>query len=149
MTDTAEHTNERRTGTQDMVNKLLAERQQMLVLFCRVAGLEPYTAERPTIDLLQEFCQLLVDYSAFGHFEIYDRIANSRERRSQVMQVAKDAYSRIVEASEVAVNFNDKYDAKDAPPALVNLSRDLSELAEALALRIELEDRVVDALLAR
>ncbi|PUB91137.1 MAG: Rsd/AlgQ family anti-sigma factor, partial [gamma proteobacterium symbiont of Ctena orbiculata] len=32
---------ERRTVTQDLIDKLLAERQEMLVRFCEVAGLEP------------------------------------------------------------------------------------------------------------
>ena len=149
MTKVATDSNERRVGTQDMVNKLLAERQQMLVLFCRVAGLEPYTEERPTIDLLQEFCQVLVDYSALGHFEIYERSASGRERRSRVVRVAQDVYSRIVDASEVAVDFNDKYDAGDHVPVLSELSADLSMLAEELARRVEMEDQIIEALLAR
>ena len=149
MTKVATESNERRVGTQDMVNKLLAERQQMLVLFCRVAGLEPYTEERPTIDLLQEFCQVLVDYSAFGHFEIYERIASGRERRSQVIRVAQEVYGRIVDASKAAVNFNDKYESGEQVPVLSELSADLSLLAEELARRVELEDQIVEALLAR
>lgn len=140
---------ERRTGTQQLVERLLAERQQVLVMFCRVAGLEPYTDQRPTIKLLQEFCQVLVDYSAFGHFEIYDRIASGRERRADVVRVAEDVYSRILEASEVAVEFNDKYDAGDHSVALAELPHDLSVLGEQLALRIEMEDRIIDALLSR
>jgi regulator of sigma D len=140
---------DRRTGTQDMIDKLLAERRQVLVMFCRVAGLEPYTAERPTIDLLQEFCQVLVDYSAFGHFEIYDRIASGRERRSKVVEVAQEVYGRIVEASELAVEFNDKYDDAERTPVLADLPEDLSVLGEELAMRIEMEDRIIDALLSR
>ncbi len=140
---------ERRSGTQDLVEKLLAERREMLVLFCRVAGLEPYTAERPTIRLLQEFCQVLVDYSAFGHFEIYDRIASGRERRASVVQAAEQVYERVADASELAVEFNDKYDADDHALRLAELPEDLSQLGEALALRIESEDRIIDALLSR
>ena len=149
MENATERRADRRTGTQDLVEKLLEERRQVLVMFCRVAGLEPYTAERPTIDLLQEFCQLLIDYSAFGHFEIYDRIASGRERRAKVVEVAKEVYGRIVEASEVAVEFNDKYDAGDHTLVLADLPEDLSVLGEELAIRIEMEDRIIDALLSR
>jgi regulator of sigma D len=149
MENATERRADRRTGTQDLVEKLLEERRQVLVMFCRVAGLEPYTAERPTIDLLQEFCQLLIDYSAFGHFEIYDRIASGRERRAKVVEVAQEVYGRIVEASEVAVEFNDKYDAGDHTLVLADLPEDLSVLGEELAIRIEMEDRIIDALLSR
>lgn len=149
MTTVATDTEERRVGTQGMVGKLLEERQQMLVLFCRVAGLEPYTAEHPTIELLQEFCQVLIDYSAFGHFEIYERIASGRERRAVVVQVAKDVYPRIAQASETAVEFNDKYDSGKQVPTLSELSTDLSMLAEVLAQRVELEDQIIAALVAR
>jgi regulator of sigma D len=140
---------DRRGRTQQMVRKLLDERQEMLSKFCRVAGLEPYAELNPGADLLQEFCEVLVDYSAFGHFEIYERIVAGRERRSQVVEVAREVYPRIAEASEVAVEFNDKYDASDHKLDLQQLDRDLCKLGEELALRIEMEDRIIEALTAR
>ncbi|MGB5496627.1 MAG: Rsd/AlgQ family anti-sigma factor [Sedimenticolaceae bacterium] len=140
---------DRREGTRGMIRKLLNERQEMLAMFCRVAGLEPYNDASPGIDVLQEFCQVLIDYSAFGHFEIYERIVAGRERRSQVVAVAREVYPRIAEASEVAVEFNDKYDASDHTLDLHQLDRDLSKLGEELAVRIEMEDRIIQALTSR
>lgn len=141
---------ERRHGTQETINKLLEERRQMLVLFCRVAGLEPFNAHEPTLELLQEFCEVLIDYSAFGHFEIYERVASGKERRSQVIEIAEQVYPRIAEASEAAVGFNDRYDTESGQaPDLSHLSEDLSRLGEELAIRIEMEDKIVAALLAR
>ena len=140
---------DRRGGTQEMVQKLLDERQEMLSMFCRVAGLEPFKGSPPSADVLQEFCQVLVDYSAFGHFEIYERIVAGRERRAQVVEVAREVYPRIAEASEVAVEFNDKYDASDHLLDLHQLDRDLGRLGEEIAVRIEMEDRIIQALTAR
>lgn len=140
---------DRRGGTQEMVRKLLNERQEMLSMFCRVAGLEPFKGSTPSADVLQEFCQVLVDYSAFGHFEIYERIVAGRERRTQVVEVAKEVYPRIATATEVAVEFNDKYDASDHSLDLHQLERDLGRLGEELAMRIEMEDRIIQALTAR
>ncbi len=140
---------ERRGGTHDMVQKLLSERQEMLSMFCRVAGLEPYTESVPSADVLQEFCQVLVDYSAFSHFEIYERIVAGRERRGRVVDVAREVYPRIAEATEVAVEFNDKYDASDHTLDLHQLDRDMGKLGEELAVRIEMEDRIIQALTAR
>ena len=139
---------ERRSGTQDMIDKLLAERQEMLVIFCHLAGLQPYSHAEDA-DVLEKFCEVLVDYSAFGHFEIYERIIDGRERRSRVVEVAREVYPRIAEASEVAVDFNDKYDANDHQLDLSGLEADLSKLGEELAIRIEMEDRIIDALTHR
>ena len=149
MTMTEPQVSDRREGTRGMIRKLLNERQEMLAKFCRVAGLEQYNDASPGVDVLQEFCQVLIDYSAFGHFEIYERIVAGRERRSQVLAVAREVYPRIAEASEVAVEFNDKYDASDHTLDLHQLDRDLSRLGEELAVRIEMEDRIIQALTSR
>ena len=63
--------------------------------------------------------------------------------------MAEEVYGRIAEASEVAVAFNDKYDAADHSLILDHLSDDMSALGEELAMRIEMEDRIISALMAR
>ena len=139
---------ERRTGTQEMINKLLVERQEVLVLFCRVAGLEPYSRAESLDNLLQSFCQILVDYTAFGHFEVFGHISEGKERRKSVLRVAEEIYPDFVEASEAAVNFNDKYDLSDHALNYDHLAEDLSQLGEELASRIELEDRLIATMLS-
>jgi regulator of sigma D len=138
---------ERRKGTQQMINKLLAERQEMLVLFCRVAGLEPYTRTDSLNNLLEDFCQILVDYTAFGHFEVFGRISDGSERRHKVIKMAEEIYPAFVEATQSTVDFNDKYDLSDHALILDQLAEDLSELGETLANRIELEDKLVSTML--
>ncbi|MCP5415907.1 MAG: Rsd/AlgQ family anti-sigma factor [Chromatiaceae bacterium] len=142
-----EEGSERRVRTRDMIDKWLAERQEMLVLYCQLAGLEPYTPERSTRELLRNFCQVLVDYIAFGHFEIYNRISQGGERRQSVLRIAEEVYPKIAEVAEISVAFNDKYDATDNFPSMEQLDQDLSVLGAEIAQRIELEDRVVQALL--
>lgn len=121
----------------------------MLALFCRVAGVEPCANDKPTEDLLQEFCRVLMDYTAFGHFELYRRIADGFERRVKVKAAAVDTYPRIAETTEMIVAFNDRYDPSTHALKLDNLQKDLSVLGEELAVRVELEDRVVAAMLDR
>ena len=137
-----------RQKTEEMINKLLAERQEMLVRFCRVAGLDPYTPSEPSREMLEEFCQVLVDYSAFGHFEIYSRILSGEERRKRVLEVASRIYPKIAEATEFAVAFNDKYDALTHTEPLDHLNDDLCKLGEEIAVRIDVEDQLVSALMA-
>jgi regulator of sigma D len=138
---------DRRSRTREMADKLLVERREMLVRFCRVAGLEPYSCQETTPEPLSEFCQVLMDYMAFGHFEIYDRISRGEERRTGVMKVVEEVYPRVVQTTDLAVAFNDKYDASEHPLSLEYLPHDLSRLGEELATRIELEDRLLAAMM--
>ncbi|MES9902251.1 MAG: Rsd/AlgQ family anti-sigma factor [Sedimenticola sp.] len=140
-------TQDRRKLTQEMVDKWLLERQEMMVTYAQLAGLEAYPPEKPQKQLLRDFCQLLVDYIAFGHFEVYDRITAGDERRSEVLEVANRVYPRISEVTEVAVAFNDRYDTSDHEQPMDHLDDDLSNIGEELASRIELEDQLVAALI--
>lgn len=139
---------DRRTATREMIDKLLAERQETLVLMCRVGGLEPYTHDKPVMDELREFCQLLVDYMAAGHFGLYQRITEGRERRRGVLEQAQSIYPDIVATTDRAVAFNDKYAEPEPTVIEGDLAGDLSRLGEDIANRIELEDKLIQAMLS-
>lgn len=142
-------TTERRSKSKTMTEKMVAERSNMLVLFCRVAGLEPFAApadSKAMPKLIQEFCQVMVDYIASGHFLLYERIINGKERRAEVSELARKMYPKISMTTEAALDFNDKYDVEHTEALLDELEKDLSTLGEALANRIELEDRLIRAL---
>ncbi len=143
----SEQVSDRRHRTREMIDKWLDERQQMLVVFCQLAGLEPYSPDKPVKQLLRDFCQVLMDYTAFGHFEVFDRITRGEERRSSVVVVAERLYPQVAEITDVAVTFNDKYDTSDHDQPMGHLDEDLSRLGEVLAVRIEMEDKLVNALL--
>lgn len=140
---------ERRGHSQELVDKLVAERTEMLVIFCRLAGVEPYSPTRPVQKLLQSFCQILVDYIAAGHFALYERIVEGTERREGVGTLAGRLYPRIAESTEMALDFNDKYDCEDHCTELASLAKDMSQLGEELAVRIELEDKLIKSLSRR
>jgi regulator of sigma D len=150
MTTLSSISTERRSGSQDLVAKLVTERTEMLATFCRLAGIEPYNASDKSVQtLLQEFCQILVDYVAAGHFAVYERILEGKERRREVSDIAAEVYERIAQSTDMALDFNDKYDCEDHCTALDSLSKDLSKLGEELALRIELEDKLLTAMARR
>ena len=149
MSSRERRTSERRVNTQSLIDKLMKERQEMLVLFCQVAGLEPYRRSDSLDKVLQSFCQVLIDYTAFGHFEVFGRISEGSERRTGVVRVAEEIYPDFVLASEAAVAFNDKYDLSDHALVIDHLPEDLSRLGEELAVRIELEDQLLSSMLAR
>lgn len=142
---------ERRTGSQELVQKLVVERTEMFTLYGQLAGLKSYGDEKKASnkhvpELLQKFCQVLVDYIAAGHFSLYERIVNGTERRQQISALAEKLYPQIANTTEAALDFNDKYDCGDHCAIAASFGDDLSRLGEQLALRIDLEDRLITQL---
>jgi len=128
------------------IDELLAERQQMLVSFCRVAGLDPYRQNSGRDRLLQQFCQILIDYLALWHFEIQNHLGDDPQRFRAALAEAARLQDVILDGSETAVEFNDKYDTSTHQLDFSELERDLTRLGERMAVRIEAEDRVIGAL---
>lgn len=148
MIENTTYPEERRTRSHEIVENLLAERQELLVRFCRVAGLEPFNPHDPPVDTLRAFCQVLVDYVAAVHFEVFARLSEGGERRQAVTRMAEQEYPRIAELTEIAVDFNDRYAQVDLDTLSARLADDLSNLGQTLAERFELEDQVFAALVA-
>ena len=135
--------NRRKRQTQT-INNLLQERQQVLVSMCELAELETGDVPPDTvIHNLRSFNQRLVDYTALGHFEIYERIIDGKERRGNIKRVADRVYPLISGTTQAIVDFNDKYDGVDEPESLTDLYGDLSSIGEAMAERIESEDMLL------
>jgi regulator of sigma D len=143
---------DRRARTRKEIKQLIAERNSVLSQYYNLAShadQNPQDAEE-ILELLQEFCQDLVDYLATGHFEIYRRIEEKQERRSEIVKLANQVFDRIAETTAVAVAFNDIYDTSENfnPEVLKQLPEQLSKLGEELAIRIDLEDRFINTLLS-
>lgn len=140
---------ERRSNTQEWISSLVEERQRMLVMYAGLAGLEPYTEDKPVAPCLEDFCQLLVDYIAAGHFGLYERISSGRERRRATISLAEELYPRIADTTEAVVKFNDYFDTNSGLRLrqFQDLPEQLSRLGEDLATRIDLEDKLIDSLL--
>ena len=151
-TATQQPPQERRARTRKEIKQLIAERNSVLSQYYNLASQADQNPESndETMELLQEFCQDLVDYLATGHFEIYRRIEEGEERRDEIIQLANQIFNRITETTQVAVAFNDLYDTSENfdPEVLNKLPEQLSKLGEELAIRIDLEDRFINTLLS-
>ena len=133
----------------DLVTKLLAARQESLVLYHKLATLRPLALVKPVQQhLLQRFQQALVDYLALGPFEVFQALeeqpADSPYRRAR--ELARQLYARIARTTQAALAFHDRYDGDLSHMEPADLSEALSQLGEHLAERIELEDRIVAAI---
>ena len=140
---------ERRNRADSIEKHLTDERADMLEQFCRIAGVEPWEDPHSTDELktmLQEFCEILVDYLAAGHFGLYQRFIDGEERRGGIRELAEKLYPQISETTQMALDFNDKYETKTDDNFDDSFSDDLSKLGQALAVRIELEDQLLNVI---
>ena len=140
---------ERRTRSNNLIDQLKTERAEVLVNFCRVAGIESYKnpgQQASPEECLRDFCQIMVDYLAAGHFGLYQRVVDGNERRQDISDLAAELYPEIAKTTQFALDFNDKYEHETEDAFDESFSEDLSQLGEALATRIELEDRLLQAL---
>ena len=146
---TTEATVERRSQSHRAIQKLVDHRTQMLSLYGELAAHRPYTGSEKSeyiTNLVQRFCQALIDYTADAHFRLYRFVDNNKERRATVSTIADKVYPEIEESTQMILDFNDKYDTDDQEKDLSKLEGDLSILGEKLADRIEQEDMLVDVL---
>jgi regulator of sigma D len=149
VTEHSQNRDERRTRSRTIIEHLEAERAEVLANFCRLAGIEPYETPSQKANLeecLRDFCQLMVDYLAAGHFGLYQRFIDGQERRQDICKLAEELYPQIAKTTQFALDFNDKYEHETEDAFNEEFSEDLSRLGQTLATRIELEDRLLQAM---
>ncbi len=146
MADQSTHKRDRRNRSREKLVNLVACRNETLVLFSELIGRRPFLADQATELALKRFCQVLIDYAASAHFQLYRYIADGRERRRAVLDVAQQVYPRIALATDAILEFNDRYDVSPLDDRVNWLEDDLSRLGEMLAERIQLEDQIIEAL---
>jgi len=139
---------DRRANSHGMIDELVNVRAQMLTLYGELAAQHPFKDDESTSELLEQFCQSLIDYTADSHFRLYRFIDERKERRHAVIKVADQVYPKIVSTTQTILDFNDKYDVTEHNNLLTALEGDLSMLGENLADRIELEDEVIKVMRA-
>lgn len=143
---------DRRERLHHTIKSLMKLRQDVVVSYCQLSGVSSFDLrdeESHTVQPseLRSFCQIMVDYTAMGHFEVYQRIIEGKERRQVVKQAADEVYPAIAETTDYLIDFNDKYDAFDGSPDEVQeLASDLEKLGQIISVRGELEDKILDAL---
>jgi len=144
--------NERRARTRNEIKRLIKERNSVLSQYYNLAQHaddDDDQSANNTLELLEEFCQDLVDYMATGHFEIYRRIEEGNERRDEITKLADKIMPRINDTTQIAVAFNDLYDSTTDinDTAVKQLPQYLEKLGKELATRIDLEDQFINTLL--
>ncbi|MCW8875230.1 MAG: sigma D regulator [Gammaproteobacteria bacterium] len=137
---------ERRGAVRDKLATLVQTRTEALALFSDLISRRPFAVDPEVRNALQEFCEALIDYTASAHFQLYRFLETNIERREPVLKVADEVYPHIVRTTDAILEFNDKYEKAPLEDCVDCLPEDLSRLGEALADRIQLEDRMIGVL---
>lgn len=132
-------------GHHSSIDNWLTERQDLLIEYCKLAGLAPFEkAVLPSNEQIQGFFQLLVDYLSAGHFEIYKDLVSQCERRGpKSIEQAEKVYPHIYKTTAELMVYNDKYDTELSDELLEAFDNELSLLGETLSQHIELEDQLI------
>ena len=144
MLDNCKTAKERWGGVSDIIDRWLQERQHALVLYCKLSEHDEFEPVEHG-DKVRTLCQLLVDYSSAGHFELYKQLVKEGHKFDDqaAIEEASSLYVEIDPTTDVILDFNDKYQETDD---LTSLRADLSTLGDALETRFSAEDRMIAVL---
>lgn len=135
---------ERFEGVTQLLDRWLRERQDLIVQYCALSGVNE-SRPQDAGTRLEQFCQVLVDYVSAGHFEVYYQLIREAESfEDGSAEQAKALLPHLIESTEVAMDFHDKYADQEGP--YNSLPKDLSTLGETMATRFDYEDRLIDTL---
>lgn len=140
-------------GSLSAIDSWLGERQQLIVKYCRLAGLPPFEKDRHTMpaqEKVKEFCQLLLDYLSAGHFEVYEHIvAQCAVNGTDSRRLADSLYPKISKSTDLALAFNDNYAEHLSTRKSGTFDLELSTLGQALEERFALEDKLIETLYSK
>ena len=137
---------ERWGGVSTLIDSWLEERRDVLVEFCALGDIHDFDSNNTVHrEKLKAFCEILVDYTSAGHFEIYDQLVQEGKelQDSQGLEAANGLLETIDATTEMILDFNDKYLETDD---LKTLTTDLSQLGESLEARLAAEDQMIAVL---
>ncbi len=148
MLENCRNAKERWGGVNDLVDRWLKERQELLVHYCDLSDTARDVAPEDLGRKLERLCQILVDYTSAGHFEVYEQlIQEAREFDDGGLELAAGLYPRLSATTEVVLDFNERVDGKRPAAAdMDDVLAELSRLGETLETRFELEDFLIEHL---
>jgi regulator of sigma D len=148
MRSRSKRTKEGWTLVDDMVKRWMQQRIELTQDFEAVITPALNTKGNKALsNHISRFCQTLVDYVSAGHFEVYNElITEAREFNDGSLGAGIDLYRAIEQSTDLAVEFNDKFEQLNHSRALLaDLPECLVNLGKTLNSRFELEDHLIAA----
>ncbi|BCE01069.1 sigma D regulator [Marinicellulosiphila megalodicopiae] len=136
-------------GVHELIDRWLNERQEVILLYCAIEGLDQYTPIDASIEVkTKAFCQMMMDYVSAGHFEVYEQLfKEAKEFDDGSIELAKEIYPQLKVNTQDLLDFNDKYsNDKNTSEHLNELHLELSTIGELLEDRFQKEDQLIHSL---
>jgi len=145
MLEHCQNARERWGGVNQLIDRWLAERKDLAGAYAQL-----YQRGQPiavTVQSLQAFCQLLMDYVSGWHFELHEQLGKEAEvfGDSKALILDEQITPRLDSITKALVAFNDRYDNSDGSDNLA-FSSDMKNLGQLLHERFELEDCLIEVL---
>lgn len=137
---------ERWSGVDTLIARWLKERQQVIVDYCAISGVQALSTQAAASRRarVQTFCQHLLDYISSGHFEVYyELLREAEEFKDGTAERAQALLPAITGTTQGVLDFNDRYVEGDEATEPGLLAKDLSRLGEVLAERFDFEDQLI------
>lgn len=146
MLDDCNNNEERWQVVDELLQRWLSERREVLVKYAAIAATMERAGANDALEPgLQRLCQILVDYVSAGHFEVFQQLIGEAEAFADgSSELGKELIPSIVDTTDVILGFDEKYAA--ATVITQALTTDMSLLGEVLETRFELEDSLIAAL---
>ena len=129
-----------------LVERWIEDRRELLVEYCDLTEVTDFSDAALNHEAkLEEFCELIVDYVSFGHFEIFIKLNESATlfANEEGVGLSQPILAKIQITTDQILNFNDKYTTtKDLETLII----DLASLGEVFVQRFADEDTLIDVL---
>jgi|GEM_PF-2943618 len=126
---------------------LIESRTQALALYNDVMSYQPFDDSSTFREILEDLCELLVDYSGKVHFNLLNNIQDEYDLDESILSITADISTQLVDNTQRILDFHDLYNSDVQESHMEKLSQSLSDLGEIIADRIALEDKVISIIL--
>ncbi|MCK5697849.1 MAG: Rsd/AlgQ family anti-sigma factor [Gammaproteobacteria bacterium] len=134
---------DRRVHLHQMINSLVDSRTKTLAQYKELIEYKPFVMDETLQEVLEDFCTLLVDYTAKVHFNLYNYFDEQTERRQNVLIAADTIYPKIVKNTQNIIDLHDSYNDNIPSISDKTLELCLNSIGELLAERMILENDLI------
>lgn len=131
----------------EAAKSLLESRNNTLSLYKQVMSCQPFDESQLLREVLEDFCEQLVDYSGKVHFALLNNIEENFADNPEILVIANDISRLLVENTQKILDFQDAYNADVEKTDIDQLSHKLGQVGEIIANRITIEDKLIDEIL--
>ncbi|OPX56509.1 regulator of sigma D [Oceanospirillum multiglobuliferum] len=147
MLEGCKNAQERWSGVHELIDKWLHERQSLIV--CYTGLVQTVKSDQlPRIEQIKALCDVMVDYTSAGHFEVFEQLYREAEAFADqsALDLGEKILPKIQVSTEVILDFNEKIESGLLSEGLAPISEQLSLLGEHLADRFQHEDQLIETL---